>query len=91
MSLVVKSPAGRVLPDITVTGVEAPSCNRVGPDAISCFIGTGPGQYVFDVQAEGFQPVHLEVNVPQRERTKCDCCSPGYAPQSLGLRLEPAT
>ncbi|WNG51505.1 hypothetical protein F0U60_50775 [Archangium minus] len=91
VSLSVRSPAGQPLPDIIVTGVENPSCNRLGPEAISCFIGTGPGQYVLDIQAEGFEPVHLEVNVFKRERTTCDCCSPGYTPQSLGIQLEPAT
>ncbi len=91
VSLAVSAPAGRSLPDITVTGVVNPSCTRFGPEEFSCDIGTGPGQYVLDIQAEGFHPVHLEVNVPQQERTACNCCSPGYAPQALRLRLDPAT
>lgn len=91
VSLEVKPPEGQVLPDVTVTGATS-ECTRVSfPDGFfACSIGEGTGRYVLDIQAPGFRPVYLEVDVAVRPRTACDCCSPGYAPQRLGLRLEPA-
>ncbi|MCY1023297.1 hypothetical protein [Pyxidicoccus sp. MSG2] len=90
VSLTVTSPAGRALTDVTVTGAQS-QCSRVGDTTILCTIGSGAGEYVLDIQAEGFHPVHLEATAAARPRTECDCCSPEYVPQTLGLRLEPAT
>jgi hypothetical protein len=60
------------------------------PPAMLCSIGgTGAGTYEADVEAPGFETVHVRAEVPARSPLPGECCQVTYVSQYLPVSLSP--
>lgn len=83
----VRGAPGQPVPEV-VLGSGQGSCSRDAEVAICNPSQSGPGRYVLDLQAPGYQPLHLEEEVPAVvESTGCCHCS--YDSRLVDVRLVP--
>jgi hypothetical protein len=86
LSLRVLVPAGQPVPEVTL-GSGQGSCAPSG-GVVSCtLVQQGAGHYALDVQAPGYQAVHLEQDVAPVQAQ--GCCSCGYEARVVDVRLDP--